>query len=168
MFLVEKGPSPSRLAPCHPLPALSPQVTFLPGAGRIFPEGRGFGSTAKLPVSTKAFPRSGEGGCDRREQTNEGAPADGANGYSPLIRHFVPPSTPRGEGISGNCQLCRTAKKLPPRESCRADARLRGWSVASHYPLAPYLSSLKICKIFCRLSTVRRSSSSPTSACIRA
>ena len=38
-----------------------------------------------------AFPRPGEGGCDRREQTNEGAPADGANGYSPLIRHFVPP-----------------------------------------------------------------------------
>ena len=41
----------------------------------------------------------GTGGCDRREQTNEGAPLDGANGCSPLIRHFVPPSTPRGKAL---------------------------------------------------------------------
>ena len=29
--------------------------------------------------------------------TDEGAPADAANGYSPLIRHFVPPSPDRGK-----------------------------------------------------------------------
>ncbi len=70
-------------------------------------------STMLLAVSTKAFPRSGEGGCDRREQTNEGAPLDGANGCSPLIRHFVPPSTPRGEGIGSAAKLPVSTEAFP-------------------------------------------------------
>ena len=48
-------------------------------------------STMPLPVSAEAFPRSGEGVEERSDETDEGAPLDGANGYSPLIRHFVPP-----------------------------------------------------------------------------
>ena len=52
-------------------------------------------STTPLAVSTEAFPRSGEGVEERSDETDEGAPLDGANGYSPLIRHFVPPS-PKG------------------------------------------------------------------------
>ena len=59
-------------------------------------------STMPLAVSTEGFPRSGEAVEERSDETDEGAPLDGANGYSPLIRHFVPPSTPRGEGFSVN------------------------------------------------------------------
>ena len=35
--------------------------------------------------------------------------------------------SPWGKGFTGDRQLCRTAKKLSPRESCRANARLRGY-----------------------------------------
>ena len=52
-------------------------------------------STMPLAVSTEGFPRSGEAVEERSDETDEGAPLDGANGYSPLIRHFVPPS-PQG------------------------------------------------------------------------
>ena len=74
-------------------------------------------STMSLAVSTKAFPRSGEVGCDRREQTNEGAPAVAANGCSPLSRHFVPPSTPRGEGFirkTDSHAFCRKGIEILP------------------------------------------------------
>ena len=70
-------------------------------------------STMPLPVSTKAFPRSGEGVEERSDETDEGAPLDGANGCSPLIRHFVPPSTPRGEGIGSAAKLPVSAKTSP-------------------------------------------------------
>ena len=52
--------------------------------------------TMPLTVSTEAFPRSGEGVEERSDETDEGAPADGSNGCSPLIRHFVPPPPERG------------------------------------------------------------------------
>ena len=59
------------------------------------PEGRGFSGDRQLCRTANAFPRSGEGVEERSDETDEGAPIDGAGGYSPLIRHFVPPS-PQG------------------------------------------------------------------------
>ena len=70
-------------------------------------------STTPLAVSAEAFPRPGEGVEERSDETDEGAPLDGANGYSPLIRHFVPPSTPRGEGIGSAAKLTVSTKTSP-------------------------------------------------------
>ena len=82
----------------------------------------------------------GTGGCDRREQTNEGAPLDGANGCSPLIRHFVPPvpllalratspgageSFPKGGKAFGKTANFTAPPKAPPRGGAVAQ-RLRG------------------------------------------
>ena len=39
-----------------------------------------FCCAAKLAVSTEAFPQSGEGVEERSDETDEGAPADAANG----------------------------------------------------------------------------------------
>ena len=50
-------------------------------------------------------------------------------GANPLrLLPLVAATSPEGRGFGGNCQLHRTAKKLPPRGSCRADARLRGFA----------------------------------------
>ena len=83
------------------------------------PRGELFCSAAKLPVSTEAFTRSGEGVEERSDETDEGAPADGSNGCSPLIRHFVPPSTPRGEGIdkTASNSIQGNGQKLPRKPS---------------------------------------------------
>ena len=90
----------------------SPQGDRFPPVGDRFSPLRGEMS----PQVTKR----GTGGCDRREQTNEGAPLDGANGCSPLIRHFVPPvpllalrATCSPSGTS--CHLPRSGGVFPPR-----------------------------------------------------
>ena len=60
-------------------------------------------STMPLAVSTEGFPRSGEAVEERSDETDEGAPADAANGCSPLIRlltAFAATFPPRGEGFS--------------------------------------------------------------------
>jgi len=52
----------------------------------------------------KAFPQSGEGGCERSEQTDEGAGKQQLTGE--ITPHLALRATfpPRGEGLRGNMQ----------------------------------------------------------------
>ena len=63
--------------------------------------------TMPLAVPTEGFPRSGEAVEARSDETDEGAPADAAGGYSPLIRHFVPP-LPAERNPRSCCAACKS------------------------------------------------------------
>ena len=73
----------------------------------------------------------GTGVEERSDETDEGAPVDGANGYSPLIRHFVPPS-PQGvkaltKRIASASKGGRQSLPRPPSQSrIRSTALPRG------------------------------------------
>ena len=71
------------------------------------------GKDSPAPGEVARSARRGTGVEEQSDETDEGAPLDGANGYPPLIRHFVPPFTPRGEGIGSAAKLAVSTKTSP-------------------------------------------------------
>ena len=109
----------------------------------------GFLPKRKVCGNAEAFPRSGEGGCDQREQSDEGAgkqllsgnyPSFGATRhlFPPFVamRHFPPArgkSVPKGEGFGGGCMVsgsiarcAASPEALPLGELARKRLRGRG------------------------------------------
>ena len=85
------------------------------------------GKDSPAPGEVARSARRGTGVEEQSDETDEGAPLDGANGYSPLIRHFVPPS-PKGEGFSGAAKLAVSTKTSPLGRGGFAQQRRRGSS----------------------------------------
>ena len=93
-------------------------------------------SNHKAYGCAKAFPRSGEGGCERSEQTNEGAGKQLTENYPSSVT-YGDTFPPRGEGFSGGGKLCGLAGNcivMPKAPSQRGLARRsRDWGSSSPY-----------------------------------
>ena len=83
--------------------------------------------------SAKAFPRSGEGGCDQREQSDEGAGKQLLSGNYPSFVTCGDTFPPRGEGFSGGwkasgsiARCAASPEALPLGELARKRLRGRG------------------------------------------
>ena len=91
-------------------------------------------SNHKAYGCAKAFPRSGEGGCERSEQTNEGAGKQLTENYPSSVT-YGDTFPPRGEGFSGGGKLCGLAGNcivMPKAPSQRGlSRRSRDWGSSS-------------------------------------
>ena len=126
----------------------SPPALLLP------PKGGGFSSAMKSAIMPRA-PPLGELSPKVTERARMLVPIAVTRrfcqkGADPLRHGLRRATSPEGTGFSGDCQLYRTVKKLSPRESCRANARLRGslWRIAASAGDRPSPSRLTPCPPF--------------------